>query len=294
MKLTLFPRRALRGSACCAGDGAGCERPDLLRGARRLGGGDRERLSAAPLGEPQAGDADAPAGHPRLSGRDDLEHDLGLPGHTAADSWRTTLQASLSELFPRLAAGRGGRFSQRASTFVALVTINIGAGDFADCLAVLNFSDDCRTSHQSEMTSNLATILAELRAAAGPNVAIVGMNYYDAFAGLWVLGDLLFGGDQGLAQALALASVGFTVEVNDALEATFASAQDPWADVETAFAVTNFADTAELPGVGSVPLNVFNACTLTLFCSNLDLHPNADGSAVIARAFEQVLPQPKR
>src|SRR5215216_2809289 len=35
--------------------------------------------------------------------------------------------------------------------FVALVTIDIGAGDFADCLAVLNFSDDCLTSHQSEM-----------------------------------------------------------------------------------------------------------------------------------------------
>ncbi len=174
--------------------------------------------------------------------------------------------------------------------FVRLVTIDIGAGDFADCLAALNFSDDCRTSHQSQMTSNLATILNQLVAAAGDNVPIVGMNYYDAFAGLWVLGDVLFGGDDNLAQALALASVGFNVQANDALEATYAAADDPWADVETAFAVTDFTDTAELPGFGPVPLSVFNACTLTLLCSNLDIHPNADGSAVIARAFEQVLP----
>ena len=175
-------------------------------------------------------------------------------------------------------------------SFVALVTIDIGAGDFADCLAALNFSNDCRTSHQSEMTSNLATILDELRAAAGPSVPIVGMNYYDAFAGLWVLGDVLFGGDDSLAQALALASVGFTGDVNDALKATYVGAHDPWADVETAFAVTDFTDTAELPGFGTVPLSVFNACTLTLFCSSLDVHPNAQGSAVIAQAFEQATP----
>jgi hypothetical protein len=132
-------------------------------------------------------------------------------------------------------------------------------------------------------------ILDELRAAAGPDVPIVGMNYYQPFTGIWVLADELLGGDQDAAQALAIASAGFAVGANDALESTYAAAGDQWADVETAFAVTDFTNTAELPGFGSVPLSVFNACTLTPFCSLLDIHPNEHGSAAIARAFERVI-----
>jgi hypothetical protein len=173
--------------------------------------------------------------------------------------------------------------------FVALVTINI-AGDVGGCLAALDFSDDCRTGHQAAMTTDLATILGELRAAAGPEVPSVGMNYYDPFTGLWVLADELFGGQQDQAQQLAVASVDFVVQGNDALEGTYTAAGDLWADVETAFAVTDFTDTAQLAGFGTVPLSVFNACTLTLFCTRLDVHPNDQGSAVIAQAFESVLP----
>jgi lysophospholipase L1-like esterase len=181
------------------------------------------------------------------------------------------------------------RFLHDHHGFVGLVTIDIGANDIGECWSGLGFSDACLARHLPELSSNLAAILAELRAAAGPDVPIVGMNYYDPFTGLWVLADELLGGDQDAARGLALASVDFTVRFNDALELTYAAAGDPWADVETAFAVTDFTSTADLPGVGAVPRSVFNACTLTLFCSSLDVHPNAQGSAAIARAFERVV-----
>jgi lysophospholipase L1-like esterase len=188
--------------------------------------------------------------------------------------------------------GEATSFLRDHRGFVGLVTIDLGANDVGECLSDLDFSDAaCLARHQSEMTSNLAAILADLRAAAGPDVPIVGMNYYDPFSGLWVLADELLGGDQDAARRLAMASADFAVRVNDALEQTYADAGDPWADVETAFAVTDFTNTAELPGFGTVPLSVFNACTLTLFCSLVDVHPNEQGSAAIAQAFERVVKQ---
>ncbi len=60
---------------------------------------------------------------------------------------------------------------------VSLVTIDIGGNDVQDCLVVLNFSDDCLNGDLPALTTNLTRILAELRAAAGPDVPIVGMNY---------------------------------------------------------------------------------------------------------------------
>ena len=68
------------------------------------------------------------------------------------------------------------------------------------------------------------------------------------------------------------------------------AAGSPVADVEGAFAVTNFSDMVELKGFGLVPLNVARACEWTLICGKTgDLHPNKDGHIVIAQAFLDVL-----
>jgi lysophospholipase L1-like esterase len=167
---------------------------------------------------------------------------------------------------------------------IAFITIDIGANDLAPCFVALDFSSDCLNTGGfqplSAVTANLQTILAQLRAAAGSGVPIVGMNYYDPFLGFWVFG----------APGLAVPSVEFIVGLNDALEGVYQAAGAPVADVETAFAVTDFASTRTLPGFGTVPVNVYNACTLTWFCSRFDVHPNDAGYGVIAQAFEAVLP----
>jgi hypothetical protein len=65
------------------------------------------------------------------------------------------------------------------------------------------------------------------------------------------------------------------------------------ADVESAFAVTDFTTLVELKGVGPVPLSVYNACTLTWICTDPplgpDIHPTTSGYGVMAEAFAAVL-----
>jgi len=70
---------------------------------------------------------------------------------------------------------------------------------------------------------NLTAILADLRAAAGPDVPIVGMAYYDVFAPLCVSDPSL------------LFVSGRVDAINVTLVDTYAAAGDPVADVAGAF-----------------------------------------------------------
>jgi lysophospholipase L1-like esterase len=149
---------------------------------------------------------------------------------------------------------------------VAFITINLGAND------VLG------PSGAGPIFSNLLLILTELRAAAGPQVPIVGMNYYDAFAPqAWSEGGL-----PGLQ-----AQVADLVAFNDLLEGAYAVAGDPVADVESAFSVTDFTL------VDGTPLSVVRECQWTWICTppplGPDIHANSAGYGVIAQAFADQL-----
>jgi lysophospholipase L1-like esterase len=65
------------------------------------------------------------------------------------------------------------------------------------------------------------------------------------------------------------------------------------ADVQDAFSTTDFTDTAPLPGVGTVPLNVARVCEWTWMCAPApvgpNIHANATGYQQIAAAFEQAI-----
>jgi len=145
---------------------------------------------------------------------------------------------------------------------VAFVTIDIGAGDVLGGVPI------------TVALTNLASILVQLRAAAAPGVPIVGMNYYDPLlAPAWSHGGL-----PALQNEIA-----FIQGVNDQLEGVYAAAGDRVADVESAFSVT---DTRLVSGT---PLDVARDCEWTWICSAGDIHTNAIGYGVIARAFADVL-----
>ena len=179
-------------------------------------------------------------------------------------------------------------FVQDHAGQIALVTITIGANDTAAC-AFAQLPVACVDAIKARLTADLNTILTSVK-AAGPTVPIVGMTYYDPF--LWAWPRL------GLEQQ-ARATVDYTVAFNDVLEAAYRAAGSAVADVETAFAVTDFTTTAELPGFGPVPINVFNTCTLTHACTFnactswpcflFDPHPNDAGYAVIGQTFLDAL-----
>jgi lysophospholipase L1-like esterase len=145
---------------------------------------------------------------------------------------------------------------------VALVTIDIGANDVIGGGGV------------PQIQANLPVILAELRAAAGSGVPIVGMNYYSPFLVEWFYNP-----------SSLQARIDRIVAFNDLLEGDYAAAGDPVADVERAFSTT---DTTPQPD--GVPLDVERICAWTWMCLFGDLHPNATGYAVIAAAFEAAIP----
>ena len=168
--------------------------------------------------------------------------------------------------------------------FVAFITIDIGANDFA-C------QDDpsCLPPGFASIGRNLPRILAALRGAAEPGTPIVGANLYDPLLGYWLTGQA--------GQALAMASVPAAVAVNSFLGAIYGAAGVPVADVGAALSTTDFTTLVPLPPFGSIPLNVARICQWTWVCTPPPLgpnnHANAAGYGVMAQAFAGLLqPQP--
>jgi lysophospholipase L1-like esterase len=169
---------------------------------------------------------------------------------------------------------------------VALVTFNIGSNDVAGCVTAAGADLTCVAQGLAALQANLATITAGLsQADPGVRTRFVGLNYYDPF-----LADWLQGTD---GQQFATESVGLVDELNQVLAAGYGQAGYAVADVATAFQITAFTPTVTLPGVGAVPVNVADTCELTWMCAPApvgpNIHPNAGGYAVIARAVEAVL-----
>jgi lysophospholipase L1-like esterase len=173
---------------------------------------------------------------------------------------------------------------------VAFITIDIGANDIlGSCVdfTTLLIDADCVDAVLPTLQANLATILGTLHAAA-PGAPVVGMDYYNPFLGAWVFGP---GG-----QAVALADAPIVVDLNAALVATYQAEGTLVADVSEAFDSSNFSQTVETKDFGTIPVNVANVCAWTWFCEKPphgpgDVHPNSEGHEVIARAFEEVVPE---
>jgi lysophospholipase L1-like esterase len=157
-------------------------------------------------------------------------------------------------------------FLQAHQGSVAFVTLDIGANDVLGPSGI------------GPIFTNLPVILAELRAAAGPGVPIVGMNYYGpGLPQAW---------SQGGLPALQ-ASIAALLAFNDVLEGIYMAAGDPVADVESAFAVT------DVTPVDGTPLAVLRECEWSWICAppphGPDIHANTTGYGVIAQALADQL-----
>lgn len=166
---------------------------------------------------------------------------------------------------------------------VKLVTIDIGANDLEICGNIETGIDPtCVQDAFSDVGANLPKILKALRLAAGPNVPIVGMNYYNPFLAAWLAG----------ATELAEQSNQLVAAFNGLLGSIYQVFHMPVADVATAFDTANFelvpAPSSAFPPM--VPQNVLNVCALTYMCALGNIHATTDGYGVITQAFLEVLP----
>ena len=203
---------------------------------------------------------------------------LGCPGESSvsmrfgSQPSTTVLSCGSPDYYKNVLYPRGTQLAEAVSFLrahkgkVALVTIDIGANDLqrvdsdGNGVTCLFESDGCE-SQAASMVQNVAAILADLREAAGPDVPIVGMTYYDVFAQL-------------CESNRSLTFVCSRVDaLNTQLADAYAAAGVPVADVAGAFAND------------SLPQAARDVCALTWFCTGGDPHPNASGYGLIAQAF---------
>ena len=167
---------------------------------------------------------------------------------------------------------------------VKVITIDIGGNDINRCAAGGVIDQACAVAAVGTIATNLTEIVRRLDRAA-PGIPIVGMTYYDPYLAAWLTGPA--------GQAVAQQSVQLTVLLNQRLTEVYASAGVRVADVGAAFATTDLTTPATLPGVGTVPLAVFNICVWTWMCMpppGPDIHPTTAGYQVIADTFLARLP----
>ena len=162
---------------------------------------------------------------------------------------------------------------------VLLVTLDIGANDPESCGGEPGLSQlaTCAVKDVPAAVGRLGTIVARLKAAAGPGVRIVGMNYYLPALAEWhsgLPGHLVAWTAERLAAAY-----------NDMLGRVYANSGIRVANVFGAFDTSDFTR----PAGTSVPRNGARLCQWTGRCAEPprgpNQHANRAGHQLIAREF---------
>ncbi len=169
-------------------------------------------------------------------------------------------------------------FVKQHAAQVGLVTISISGNDVTSCAdAAPSEVASCISTALVKVKTNIGPMLTQLRQAAGPSTKIVGLTYPDVVLGKYVSGEAA---DKSLA---ALSVTAFRSLINPALKAEYATVNATFVDVTAATgAYTPFTQTTTQAPYGTVPVAVAKVCQLTWFCQFENIHPRADGYAVIA------------
>jgi lysophospholipase L1-like esterase len=164
---------------------------------------------------------------------------------------------------------------------VLLVTLDIGANDPEDCGGQPGLGQlaECAVKDVPAAAGHLGTIVARLKAAAGPGVRIVGMNYYLPALAEWR------GGLPG--HLVAWTAEKLAAAYNSVLGRVYATSGIRVANVFGAFETADFTR----PAGTNVPRNVALLCQWTWQCAapprGPNQHANRAGYQVIAREFLQ-------
>lgn len=213
---------------------------------------------------------------------------LGCPGETTATLNDGGICGYAGDQRYSLTADTGTQlaaalaFLREHRGHVPLITINIGANDLDQCIALGSISAiaACVPPVFAAIQRNLAGTLAALR-AADPDATIAGMTYYVPELAFWLTG--------AAGKAFAEGSLPLATALNSTLTADYTQADAVVADVFTAFRSSDLTDQVDLPGFGMVPEDVALVCAWTWECTPPPVgpndHANAAGYSVIAQTF---------
>jgi lysophospholipase L1-like esterase len=160
---------------------------------------------------------------------------------------------------------------------VKFVTIDIGGDDVNGCAPGGVINNTCVQRGLQAVATNMQTILRGLRAAGG-NVPIVGMVYYDPWLAFYLNGTS--------GQQTATTSLGLVHQLNSTLRAAYKQYQARIAPVTKDFETWDSAPTGSFNGQ-TLPQDVANICNWTHMCeANPNNHANDTGYTVLATAFD--------
>lgn len=164
---------------------------------------------------------------------------------------------------------------------IGLITVTIGGNDVVPCARAAN-PITCVTTATTTIKTDVTSIAAQLRAAAGPKVPIIGSTYPDV-----ILGTYVYPTNPGSTAAINLANlsvVAFKSLVNPALAQSYAASLGAFVDVTKAsLGYRPLTRTVHTKAYGTIPVPVASVCTLTWFCQKGDIHPMNSGYALIGK-----------
>ncbi|WP_377641452.1 SGNH/GDSL hydrolase family protein [Oryzobacter terrae] len=160
---------------------------------------------------------------------------------------------------------------------VGLVTIDIGGNDLLRCVRLQTGIDTaCVDQGVATVRKNLPTILDRLTTAAGDDVPVLVIGYYNPWVAAKALDQPIKGVD---AAAKAYTRLSTTIEkAAEGAGATFVGLDEAFATNDT---------TPTTIGGRSVPENAARVCTLTNLCTARDIHFSDEGAATVARVVAE-------
>jgi lysophospholipase L1-like esterase len=201
---------------------------------------------------------------------------LGCPGETTV----SMISGGLCHYGSGSQLKAAAAFLQEHRGRVLLVTLDIGANDPEACGGQPSFNQlaVCAVKGVPSAVAHLGTIVSRLKAAAGPGVRIVGMNYYLPALAEW---------RNGLSgHAVAWTAEKLAATFNALLDRVYAKAGVRVANVFGAFQTSDFGSHGT-----PLPRNVTLLCQWTWECAapprGPNQHANQAGYQVIAREFLQ-------
>jgi hypothetical protein len=194
-----------------------------------------------------------------------------LPHTAGVVTYPTTTQIAAAESF--LTAHRG---------HIGLITVTIGGDDVTACATQGN-PVSCITTASNNIKTNVTLLAADLRAAAGPKVPIIGSTYPDVILGLYV-----YPLNPPAAAAINLAKlsvVAFKAIINPALVKAYASANGKFVDVTAASgSYIPLTKTVVTKTYGTIPAAVASICTYSWFCAaKANIHATTPGYTLIGK-----------
>jgi lysophospholipase L1-like esterase len=193
-----------------------------------------------------------------------------LPHTAGGMTYSTTTQIAAAEAF--LAAHRG---------HIGLITVSIGGNDLTGC-ATKPDAVNCVLAAGATIKTNVTTLAADLRAAAGPKVPIIGSTYPDV-----LLGGYVWPTNPPAASTLntaKLSVVAFKSVLNPSLSKAYASSKGTLVDVTAAAGgYVPLTRTVESTAYGAIPVAVAGACTYSWFCTSGNIHATTRGYTLIGK-----------